>query len=200
MTTSLIYRSSLLYELAMLLLYGRHYFARYRVVAALIPEGASVLDLCCGPAILYHRYLRHKGVSYTGLDVNARFIRQLVRSGGQGQVWDLHGDRPLPPADYVVMQASLMHFLPDAAPIVDRMLEAARAQVIIAEPVRNLSTSSVPLLAWLARRHADPGSGSPVQRFTEATLDAFFARYAAQLKRSFPIPGGREKVYVLVRR
>ena len=197
MTTSLVYKSCLLYELAMRLLYGRHYPARYYAVAALVPEGASVLDLCCGPATLYHGYLRHKGVRYTGLDVNEKFVRRLARAGARGQVWDLRSDRPLPPADHVIMQASLYHFLPDAGPVVGRMLQAAGEQVIIAEPVRNLSTSRLPLVARLARRHADPGSGSPASRFTEANLDAFFARYAGRVKRSFHIPGGREKVYVL---
>ena len=36
-------------DCVMLALYGRHYGARYRAVADLIPDGSSVLDLCCGP-------------------------------------------------------------------------------------------------------------------------------------------------------
>src|SRR5262249_31670204 len=197
LSKSLIYQSSLLYELVMAVLYGRHYFARYRSLDGLIPAGARVLDLCCGPATLYFRYLRHRGVQYTGLDINEKFIRNLVRKGGQGQVWDLRQDGPLPQADYVIMQASLYHFLPDAGRIVDRMLEAARQQVIIAEPVRNLANARIPLLAFLARRQTDPGSGKQVCRFTEETLDAFFAPYTPHLNRSFLIPGGREKVFVL---
>jgi SAM-dependent methyltransferase len=195
--TSLIYHSTLLYELVMMALYGRHYFARYRAVAGLIPAGSSVVDVCCGPATLYHRYLRPKGVRYTGLDLNDRFLRRLKRRGASGQVWDLRTGGPLPRADYVVMQASLYHFLPDPAPVVDRMLAAARARVVLAEPVRNLATSRVPVLAALARRHTDPGSGAAAGRFTEANLDKFFARYAERVREAFLIPGGREKVYVL---
>ena len=30
----------------MVMLYGRHYFARYQVIADLIPARSSVLDLC----------------------------------------------------------------------------------------------------------------------------------------------------------
>jgi ubiquinone/menaquinone biosynthesis C-methylase UbiE len=82
MATSLIYRSASLYELAMLLLYGRHYTSRYRAIAELVPVGSSVLDLCCGPALLYHRYLRTKDVQYTGLDINANFIARLLRRTG----------------------------------------------------------------------------------------------------------------------
>jgi Methionine biosynthesis protein MetW len=180
-------------------LYGRHLDSRYRVIAELIAEGASVLDLCCGPPILFRRYLRGRGVRYTGLDINAGFIEQLVRSGGEGRVWDLRKDDALPPADYVVMQGALYDFLPEAEPVVERMFRAAQRQVIIAEPVRNLASSPWPLMRWVARHLTDPGSGAQPHRFTEQTLDDFFAAYSGQLERSFLIPGGREKVYVFNR-
>jgi SAM-dependent methyltransferase len=195
--TSLVYRSSLIYEAIMLALYGRHYASRYRAMADLIPAGAEVLDVCCGPANLYHRYLSKKSVRYCGLDINARFIRRLLRTGASGQVCDLQSDRELPAADYVLMQASLYHFLPDPSPIVDRMLRAARKQVIIAEPIRNLADRRIPVLSSLARQFTDPGIGPAAHRFTERTLDDFFSRYAARVSQSFLIPGGREKVYVL---
>ena len=195
--TSLIYRSASVYELAMLVLYGRHYASRYTAIAELIPDGSSVLDLCCGPALLYHRYLRSKAVQYTGLDINQKFIDQLIRRGGNGRVWDLRSNEPLPSADYVIMQASLYHFLPDASPIVNRMLQAARNQVIVAEPVRNLSESDSRLLAALGRLFTNPGTGEHRLRFTEQTLADFFRVYTAQVVQSFRIAGGREKVYVL---
>jgi SAM-dependent methyltransferase len=195
--TSWVYRSALVYESVMLVLYGRHYFARYRAVADLIPRGASVLDVCCGPAHLYYGYLRGKSASYCGVDVNARFIARLRRGGAEGHVCDVAAGQALPPADYVVMQGSLHQFLPDAARIVDRMLGAARRQVIVAEPIRNLSTSRVPLLASFARRQTNPGLGLRPHRFTEQTLDELFAAYRSRVSRSFLIPGGREKVYVL---
>jgi hypothetical protein len=197
MAPSLIYRSDALYELAMAALYGRHYPARYRAIADLIPAGASVLDLCCGPALLYHRRLREKRVDYTGLDVNPRFIRRLVARGAAGRVWDVAGETPLPRADYVVMQASLYHFLPQPRPVVDRMLAAARRQVIIAEPVRNLASSRWRALAALGRRLSDPGDGTSARRFTAATLDQLFASYGGRVRGSFLIPGAREKVYLM---
>jgi hypothetical protein len=197
LATSIIYKSAPLYELAMLALYGRHYASRYRAVADLIPAGASVVDLCCGPALLFNRHLRHKNVRYTGLDVNAGFIEKLARDGGDGRVWDLREDAPLPPADYVMMQASLYHFLPDALPVVNRMLKAARRQVIVAEPIRNLAASNSRLLATLGRLFTNPGVGEQPHRFTEESLDKLFAVYESQVDRSFLIAGGREKVYVI---
>jgi SAM-dependent methyltransferase len=196
MAASLVYRSPWLYEVLMMALYGRYYSARYGAIADLVPAGASVLDLCCGPGVLFDRYLRHKGVDYTGLDVNAGFVARINRRGGRGQVWDLRGDDPLPGADVVIMQASLYHFLPDPVSVVGRMLRAARARVIIAEPIRNLADSGWPLLAAIARRGTDPGHGEQALRFNERTLDAFLGGLATPPSRSFLIPGGREKIYV----
>jgi SAM-dependent methyltransferase len=197
MAPSWVYRHRLVYELVMLGLYGRHYGARYRAVAELIPEGASVLDVCCGPGVLFDRYLRDRSVDYTGVDVNPRFIERVNRRGGRGVVCDLSHEGPLPEADVVVMQASLYQFLPDPAPMVHRMLRAAREQVIIAEPVRNLATSRNPWLRALARRQTDPGLGVRPSRFTESTFDAFIDGLGIRVIRSFEIPGGREKVVAL---
>jgi SAM-dependent methyltransferase len=197
MPTSLVYRNPLIYDAVMLALYGRHASARYRVIADLVPESTSVLELCCGPATLYRRHLRARGVRYTGIDINPRFVARVNAQGGVGQAWDLQSDTPLPQADYVIMQASLYHFLPDPGPVMDRMLAAAGRQVIVAEPIRNLADSRVPILSWLARRQTNAGTGQQAHRFNEGTLDAFFSRHATRVVRSFLIPGGREKVYVL---
>ncbi len=180
----------------MLLLYRRNYFTRYRVLADLIPSQSSVLDLCCGPGILYQRYLRHKNVNYTGLDINEGFIKRVIQMGNHGLVWDLRDDKPLPCADYVVMQASLYHFLPDPTCIVKRMLNAADKRVIIAEPIRNLSGHKTRLLRNLAKRFSDTGTGGQM-RFTEQALDSLLARYSSNKLQTFLIPGGRERVYIL---
>jgi hypothetical protein len=181
----------------MLLLYGRHYGARYQAIAELIPNRAQVLDVCCGPAVLFHRYLRTRDIDYLGLDISSPFIRSLQMKGGRGQVWDAAADRALPAADMVVMQASLYHFLPRAEAVIERMMDAARRTVIIAEPVRNLVSSSHSGLARLARRFTSTDKGDAASRFTEPTLDGLFARYSRSVIDRFPIPGGREVVYVL---
>ena len=86
---SLIYRSPLVYGLAMAVLYGRYYRARTRSVAALVPPGASVLELCCGPGTLYLGYLRAKDVRYRGLDLNPVFVRRLRGLGVDAEVADV---------------------------------------------------------------------------------------------------------------
>jgi SAM-dependent methyltransferase len=199
LSTSLIYRSAAGYELLMRALYGRHYADRMRAVADLVPAGSSVLELCCGPATLYRRYLHARVSSYTGIDVNEGFVARLKRDGIDARVVDLAGepDSPLPSADIVIMQASLYHFLPDASRVVDRMLAAASDRVIVSEPIRNLASSELPIIGRLGRRATDPGVGGHADRFTEATLDQLMDRYRDRGRTSFAIPGGREKVYVL---
>jgi len=195
-STSLIYRSALGYEALMRALYGRHYGARMRAVAEQVPDGASVLELCCGPGTLYLHHLRGRVSAYVGLDVNPGFVSRLRRRGVDARRLDLAaGEEPLPAADVVILQASLYHFLPGAERIINRMLAAARDRVIVSEPVRNLASSRVALIARLGRRAADPGVGGHAQRFTEETLAEVMARY--RVLRTFPIPGGREQVYVL---
>ena len=97
------------------------------------------------------------------------------------------------------MQASLYQFLPDAAPIVDRLYEAATRMVIVAEPVRNLADSRHAFVRRLAGWFSNAGGGPELDRFTEQSLDELFGRYEPAVMRSFLIPGGREKVYVLVK-
>jgi len=195
---SLVYRSAAGYELLMRVLYGRHYSDRMRAVAEQVPDGASVLELCCGPGTMYLRHLSDRTGGYVGIDVNAGYVERLRRRGVDARRIDLASDEePLPSADVVILQASLYHFLAQPERIIDRMLAAARDRVIVAEPVRNLASSEVPVIARLGRRAADPGAGGHAQRFTEATLEDLMARYRERILRSFPIPGGRERVYVL---
>jgi hypothetical protein len=145
--------------------------------------------------VLFSRYLRDKKVDYIGLDLQEGFVAKLGAQGGRGQVWDLRDERRLPTADIVVMQASLYHFLPDPAPVINRMLQAARQNVIIAEPIRNMAQSNIRIVAAIGRRMTDPGSGEQASRFTETTLDACLG--ASEVKETQLIAGGREKLYVI---
>jgi SAM-dependent methyltransferase len=196
MARSPIYRNAVLYELAMRLLYRSGYRRRQEAIAELVPFGVSVLEVCSGPGRLYLDYLRDKGITYVGLDLSEAFVRYLRTRGGRALVWDVRSATPLPPADWVVMQASLYQFLPDARPVVDRMLEAARQHVVIAEPVHNLAAGGGPA-GWLAAKATDPGTGPQSHRFDEASLAELFAPYEPRIERSFSLPGGREKAYLL---
>jgi SAM-dependent methyltransferase len=199
MNTSVIYRSHWIYEGFLLLRYRGEYDARSRAIAELIPEGSSVVDVCCGPATLYFRHLRYKRVSYTGLDINRGFVERLSSRGATGTIWDVSADRPLPQADYLVMQGSLYHFLPDPYPVIDRMVAAAKQSVVLTEPVRNLADSQNRFVSRLARKLANPGTGDQPNRFKESTFEKLLDPYRAsgRLIDSYPIAAGRERLCVL---
>lgn len=175
-------------------LYGRAYAARDAALAAHVPSGASVLELCCGPARLYRRELAGRIGAYVALDASERFVARLRRRGLDARLADV-ARAPLPEADVVLMQASLYQFLPDAAAIVERMREAARERVVVAEPVRNLASSGVPVLSRLAARGTATEAGEQTRRFDEASLDTLMARWP--VRHAGFIPGGREKLFVL---
>jgi hypothetical protein len=195
---SLIYRSAWGYGLAMRVLYGRYYAARDAAVAAHVPDGASVLELCCGPARMYLRELRGRTRSYVGLDANAGFVERLRRLGVDARRADV-ATAELPTADVVVMQASLYHFLPapQAAAMIERMLAAASDRVVVAEPVRNLASSRLGVVARLAAGGAATAAGAQEQRFDAASLRALMDGFGAAVVHAAPAPGGREHVYVL---
>lgn len=180
----------------MRLLYGRHYAARQRAIADRIPAGSSVLELCCGPGTLYRRHLAGKGVHYLGLDINGGFLRRVRRSGAEAREWDVRSADPLPPADFVIMQASLYHFMDEPRPLIERMVTAARRRVILAEPVHNIARQPGPVGAAAARL-TDPGTGPQPNRYDEASLDRVLEPFASLVREHTLLPGGREKVYVL---
>ena len=191
---SLIYRSPRVYGIVMRALYGRNHAARLDAVAAQVPHGASVLELCCGPGELCSRL---RAADYLGLDANGRFVAAVRARGGRAEQTVLGPDSDLPPADVVVMQASLYHFLPAPQGIVDAMLRAARERVVISEPVRNLSDSSFGPLRKLARRSSDPGVDASSNRFDEPRFDALIERYNERVVLCELVSGGRDKLAVL---
>jgi SAM-dependent methyltransferase len=199
MSTSIIYKSPLFYEVFLLIRYRGKYRERSAAIADLIPGGSTVVDLCCGPATLYFNHLRAKQVSYIGLDINRGFVDRLTARGVKAYLWDVGKSEPLPQADYLVMQGSLYHFLPDPYPIVDRMLAAARRGVLLTEPVRNLADSKNPFLSWMASKLANPGTGDQANRFNEPLFEEFVSHYRVQnlVLGYYPIAGGREQLCIL---
>src|SRR5713101_6712621 len=87
MTSSLIYSHASIYEAVMRALYGRGYDERFRAVAELIAEGSSVLDVCCGPGTLFHRYLKTKGVHYTAFISTGILWSGWPPGGTTGLIW-----------------------------------------------------------------------------------------------------------------
>jgi hypothetical protein len=192
-----IYTNPILYNLVMRILYGRHFEDRYQALANEIPDGAHIIDLCCGDCYIYTHYLRRKQVDYLGLDLAPRFIQSARSRGTLARQFDVWND-PIPIADIVMMQASLYQFIPHADQILGRMLASARQKVLIAEPVKNLSSSNNPLLAFIGRLGTRPGAKAEAyagKRFVQQSLTGLF-NATGMLEKMFFIPGEREMIGV----
>lgn len=166
----LVYRSAVGYRIAMTLLEGREGAERRRRIANLIPPGASVVDLCCGDARIGPT-LEARGCSYTGLDINHRFVRSGRRRGLDVRYWDA-ASAAVPEADVVCMLSSLYHFIPRERELFDRMVACARQMVVVSEPVTNWTTSGSPLRRRLARRLTQVNGRSFPERHSEQSLRA----------------------------
>jgi uncharacterized UPF0146 family protein len=192
---TIIYSSAVLYSLLMRVLYWPHFQDRYRAIAAEIPDGVSVVDVCAGDCYLYKEYLHRKSVDYLALDISPQFVRSARKRGITSREFNLWHDE-VPAADIILMHASLYQFLPNAEAIMRKLLAGARRKVIIAEPIRNLSDLRIPLVRTLVRRLTRPrtvGSTYVGGRFDQASLTSFFHSFEA-FERVFAIPGGREMV------
>lgn len=174
-------------------LYGRYFDARYRAVADMIPAGATLVDVCAGSGDLYLKYLQVKNVQYLGLDASPQLVQWAQTHGVPVQYANIWEDA-IPVGDYVVMQASLYQFIPQAEMILYKLLRAARRKVIITEPIRNLATSRNPLFSIVGRRFTVPPGNADryyARRFDEQSLLRLFESIAS-FESAQHLPGNRE--------
>jgi len=191
----LVYRSPMLYHFFIWGLFRGNFNNRFKTVSDLIPEGASVVDVCCGDPFLYRKFLKKKNVKYIGLDINPVFIAEANRQGVDVRFFDLEANERLPEADYVVMQGSLYQFIPFQDDVIRKMKAAARKNVIITEVMYSLSGNVNPALRWLGEKMTNPGTGPKPLRFDHAKLDAIMSKHDVITKDS--TCGGLEMLYVL---
>ncbi|MBN2328152.1 MAG: hypothetical protein JXR73_13455 [Candidatus Omnitrophica bacterium] len=187
--TSPIYFHPRIYELVMRVIYRGRYFERIRSVADLIPKGASVADVCAGDCSLYRYGLTNKGVEYRAYDLNPRFAAWAKKQGISMRRIDLRTE-DVPPADFVVMLSALYQFIPDERIILEKLIRSVKRQVILTEPVHNISQSVNPLVRRFSQRLAGIDDNPCAQRFDEKTLRALLDDFHFQSIK--PIAGGRE--------
>lgn len=193
MAPAIIYKNIFLYQLFMRILYGRHFEDRYKAMAAQIPPGSSVMDICAGDAYLYTKYLKGKGNEYLAIDNSPFFIRSSQKRKIVCRQLNVLDD-PLPKADVVVMMASLYQFIPQERAIIQKLLGSARKKVIITEPISNLSSSQNPFIRRLAHLLSIPFQASQQyegKRFERTTLEKLYRSFN-ELQEIIPIPGERE--------
>jgi hypothetical protein len=92
------------------------------------------------------------------------------------------------------MQASLYQFHDIAGALLPRLWAAARRQLVIAEPVRNLAQSRVAPVRWLGRALTQTPDRVHTFRYTEALLLDLYRRCKVPVSRLDRTPGGREVI------
>ena len=174
---SFVYRNIFIYRLIMNLLYMGRYKKRFRPVTEHLKNlqpGACVLELCFGD-IYVADFCKRSGYRWTGLDINADFVKSARRMGFDARQADLAQGEALPKADVSVMIGSLYHFHSEARAILARMFDASRT-VILSEPVSNLSTRDG-LIGLLAKKGASVGKGDEIFRYDRGSFIAMLEQY-----------------------
>ena len=169
-TFGLIYKHAWLYQLAMRILYRGDYGKKYELVAEQVPEGASVVDLCCGDCQIYP-LLKRKGCDYIGLDINPSFVQWGRDKGIEVRLWDVEA-MDIPEADVICIQSALYHFIPHDKKLLERMLSKARKRVIISEPVDNWTQIALKPLHRVAIMLTQVSGKSFAKRHNEESLAA----------------------------
>ena len=191
-----VYWHPVIYQLCLRITFGRQFEERYQEVANFIPMGSYVVDICCGDCTMY-RFLRKKKVQYLGLDINPLFVRGLKKKRIPIRLFDVCRDE-IPSAEYIIMMGSLYQFIPQHKEIMDKMLKAATKKVIITERIQGaFSSSTNPLISYIARRLANPGTGHTIYRFNEENLIRFLKSYRTRLERYYKICKNTQIVAVL---
>jgi len=165
---NLIYSSPLLMELMLRLKYGRFYDLRLKRVTQEVPDGAKVIDLCCGDCAIYFRDLYRKEIDYLGIEINPRMARQVNKKGAKVIVADVR-TYEIPPCDVLLCLGSLYQFSDQLAELIQLAQQVAN-KIVVLEPVENFANSRNPFISGLAARMTDFGEGPVSFRFEEDGL------------------------------
>ena len=189
--TSPIYWSPWIYRATMRALYGAELDERYRVVDRLVPDGARVVELCCGCGYLYEHFLRKRAVHYYGIDLLPRMTSRLRQLGARVEQADVM-QAAVPAADYVLMLGSLYHFHPHESRLLRKM--AGSGIGIVIEPVRNRAQDSRRFVRLVAQALTFISGTRSDYRLTPERFEAVLAEADLQiLHREEPL-GGRYRL------
>jgi hypothetical protein len=196
MPQSPIYWHPAFYNKAMRLAYGSKFETRYKHLEKYIPENCELLELCMGDAFFYQHYLQKKNINYKCADINPVFVKAAKRKGLDAQLLDVYSD-PIPKADYILMQASLYHFIPDEKQIINKLLDACSKSLIISENVENLSNESSKLKSHLGTYLSKAKTGQSKIKFTRETLAKSFSAHKKHIEIWEELPENKEVIIVL---
>ena len=131
----------------MRLRFKKYFNQRYQAIDELIPNGSSVVDVCCGDSYLFN-YLNKKNIDYLGLDFNSIFINNSIKRGINARLFNIYEDS-IPRADYIVIQASLYQFIPNHPRLLDKLYKSADKYLIITETINSYGSSKNKFISFI---------------------------------------------------
>jgi len=168
MKTSIIYWNINFYRLLMSVLYLGKYKRRFeRINALLKPTTDTVIELCFGD-IYIAKHCKRNGINWKGYDINEHFVRNAARRNYNAILKDVNELSAFEKCDTYLIVGSLYHFRDNSVEILRKMIASSR-QVIISEPIKNL-TISKGIIGYIARKSASVGKGSEEFRFNVTTF------------------------------
>lgn len=191
-----IYWHPYLYQQTIKLLYGKYYKIRYEKLCDYFPENIQLLEVCAGDAFLFQNYLKEKNIHYTALEFNKIFVKSMRSKGIQAYHADLESD-PIPDSDYILMQGSLYHFIPEPQKIIEKLFNACKSKLIISESIGNVSNSSSKIISLVATMLSDAGKGQSGIKFTEESLRKAFQPFESHIEEMNVSPESKEMIIVL---
>lgn len=194
---SIIYRNIVIYRFLMNILYFFRYKERFQTVINEIKKEnpQSVLDVCFGD-VYVAQYCKKNKIEWTGLDINDYFVKNAVENGFNALKEDILQAEKLPQADCVVMIGSLYHFHSQISDVLKKLLAASVKNVIISEPIKNLSSSGG-IIGFIATKSADAGNGDENFRYNEKSLTEMLQEQSRVLNFSFEICGYFKKDIII---
>ena len=157
-------------------LYGAYYETRYSNLQKLIPDNSQLLELCMGDLYFYEHYLKDKNIKYSCADVNPVFVNAAKAKNIDCSLMDILKDE-IPKTDYILIQGSIYHSIPNQASLIKKLFNSANKQLIISESTKNVSNSGNKLMSAAAAFLSKAKAGQSKIKFTKETLKQSFVGF-----------------------
>jgi len=151
----------------------------WAIVSQWVPHGVSVVEVAAGCGEFYEAALCGKVSSYVALDVNPAFVKAMTQKGIQAMRTDVL-TAPVPVGDTVIMMSAFYHFKEHGDRVLTKLLNSAKRNVILVEPVNN----PVDVHRWRDRLRAvlvSMGEGPIYERYMSDELLRLCERHATVL-------------------
>ena len=151
------------------LIYFGKYKRRFENIYSLLKKEktSNVIELCFGDTYIAN-FCKKNGIQWTGYDLNENFVAHAKRNHFNGLNEDIIKLDEFLKCDTYIMIGSLYHFKDDGVDLIRKMIQSSK-QVIISEPIKNLS-STKGIIGFVARRSANTGKGHEVFRYNETSF------------------------------